>query len=161
MNIGKKRWKYFAFFVVVIGLLAISILTMYNVNQRHYSILTDPSELLDIAKKDLMSDIIIDLRDKNDYEVAHIGKTINIPFVDGSEIDDYLIKNNSKSKTVYLFCYSGNRAAVAFNYLTEKGYKSLVYVNFGYEEFCERTNNTFIPATGPCDCLADEIKILL
>lgn len=79
-----------------------------------------------------MNEVIIDLREQEDYELAHIEGSINIPSEYGMEVDVYLQQQNASEKTIYLICYSGLRSGKTFNYLCQKGYKKLVYVAIGY-----------------------------
>ena len=123
-----------------------------NPNQKNYQIMTSPKDLLEVSKRPATEMVIVDMRDELDYELGHIDSSINLPFVDGSEIDNYLTSVDSSHKEIYLFCYSGSRSARAFNYLNDLGYKNLVYVKFGYEEFAEKIGSDFVPTTGPCDC---------
>ncbi|WP_077609738.1 rhodanese-like domain-containing protein [Clostridium sp. Marseille-P2415] len=155
MDKWRRKFNHKNIFIllIVLTIFVFFIITISNVFKRDYRILVDPMELLNIAEEGAVNKLIIDLRDREDYEASHIKNTINLPFVDASEIDAYLSKHNSKNKTIYLLCYSGNRSSQVFNYLSENGYKSLVYVNFGYEDFLEHTQDSFVPATGPCQCL--------
>ncbi len=52
-------------------------------------------------------------------------------------------------------CYSGNRAAKASDLLVQNGYKHVIYVTFGYEQFVN-TQEGFEPQVGECPCLAED-----
>ncbi|MGL5591251.1 MAG: rhodanese-like domain-containing protein [Mycoplasmoidaceae bacterium] len=57
--------------------------------------------------------IIIDVRSEIEFQEHHIEGAINIPL-------DVLLKKETKSlenKNVYLYCFSGNRSKIAFDYL--------------------------------------------
>ena len=61
--------------------------------------------------------IIIDVRTKEEYDSGHIVGAVNIPYDEINEsVDVY------KSKTIFVYCKSGNRSNIAFNYLKELGY---------------------------------------
>ena len=155
MKLYNKKYNVGTVVIVTIFLVlvAVSIITILQLSEKNFRILIDPDVLMEVAKKNAMRDIIIDLREQDDYELSHIESSINIPFIDGSEIDVYLTSKNSKNKTIYLLCYSGSRSAKAFNHLSEKRYKNLVYVKFGYDEFVKSIGFDFVPATGPCNCI--------
>jgi len=86
---------------IFLVLVAVSIITILQLSEKNFRILIDPDVLMEVAKKNAMRDIIIDLREQDDYELSHIESSINIPFIDGSEIDVYLTSKNSKNKTFY------------------------------------------------------------
>lgn len=68
--------------------------------------------------------LIIDVREKKDYDAGHMKGAINIP--DGEPVDNYkdvLVAN--KDKTIVTHCYSGNRSAKLAQILSDKGYKVL------------------------------------
>lgn len=93
------------------------------------------------------------LRKKEDYVKSHIGQAINWHFNDDGEyMLTYLKKKKYQNKEIYLICYSGNRAAKAFNLLYISGFKNINYVKFGYDEFVENVGNEFTPSTGECSC---------
>ena len=153
MRILNKIIKKFIVGVILITLFVVSIITVLQVSEKNYKIIKDPDELMAVAEADNLKDIIIDLREQADYELSHIGSSINIPYTDGKELDEYLMTKNSKNKYIYLLCYSGTRSAKTFNYLSELGYKNLFYVTFGYDEFVDTIGEAFIPDSGPCGCL--------
>lgn len=65
---------------------------------------------------------LIDVRTLEEYKSSHAYQAINIP------LDDILAGNYSiidKSKPIYLYCRSGNRASQAKEFLESKGYKNI------------------------------------
>ena len=64
--------------------------------------------------------VIIDIRDKADYDKGHVRSAINVPY--GVDIVEALdkIPNN---KTVYVYCYSGQTASQAMAALEIMGYE--------------------------------------
>lgn len=62
--------------------------------------------------------IIIDVRDAWEYNNGHVVDSINIPY---TEIDENI--NLDKSKTIYVYCQSGRRSALAAATLKKLGYK--------------------------------------
>ena len=148
-----NKFVILLFFLLLITSLFIAITTTMQLTEKKYRIIKDPFELLTVTKQNTINNLIIDLREREDFESSHISQSINIPYVDGSELNQYLISKNSKNKNLYLLCYSGNRAAKTFNYLSELEYRKLFYIAFGYEEYVNCLGDEFVPAVGPCECL--------
>ena len=68
--------------------------------------------------------LIIDVREKKDYDAGHMKGAINIP--DGEPVDNYKdVLEANKDKTMVTHCYSGNRSAKLAQMLSDKGYKVL------------------------------------
>lgn len=66
--------------------------------------------------------LIIDVREKKDYDAGHMKGAINIP--DGEPVDNYKeVLEANKDKTIVTHCYSGNRSAKLAQTLSERGYK--------------------------------------
>lgn len=61
--------------------------------------------------------IIVDVRTKEEYEVSHVKGSINIPY---DQIDENT--NLDKSKTIIVYCRSGNRSSKAYDTLKSLGY---------------------------------------
>lgn len=72
---------------------------------------------------------IVDLRAAEDFDKAHVKGAINIPL---AQLKDKL-SAMSKDKTVVLYCYSGQTAAMATAPLKAEGYK-LVSITTGFGE---------------------------
>lgn len=97
------------------------------------------------------------MRDEKDYVISHIDSSINIPYSDdGVNLVSYLKKKKYEKKKIYLICYSGNRAAKAFNLLFSKKFSNLNYVSFGYDDFLKKMGESFKPSTGECNCKSDQ-----
>ena len=68
--------------------------------------------------------LIIDVRQKQDYDAGHMKGAINIP--DSEPVDNYKdVLEANKDKTIVTHCYSGNRSAKLAKALNERGYKVL------------------------------------
>ena len=69
-------------------------------------------------------DLVIDLRNKEDYENNHIAGTINMKYENIlSSIKKY---TTTKNKKIILFCSSGIRSKIAYNLLTSFGYTNVM-----------------------------------
>lgn len=86
----------------------------------------DPSEIINLT---VNGAYLIDVRDKADYETAHIPEAVNIPI---DEIE-YIEKAYSKDSVLIFYCYSGVRSQRAVETALELGFVN-VYNGGGYEE---------------------------
>ena len=78
------------------------------------------------SKEDI---VILDVRNPDEYGVAHIPGALNVPrglleFVIWTAVPD-------KGKKIYVYCKTGARAALATKVLNEIGYTNAVAVNTG------------------------------
>lgn len=74
--------------------------------------------------------MLIDIRDKNQYEMGHLSGAINIPFMKlYNSPSSYLDKN--KKYTIY--CESGGKSRILVNYLNHQGY-NCVNLEGGYSK---------------------------
>lgn len=143
---------------IAAAILCIAIMTIYtylliSFKEVKHSVIQDIDVFNEAIQKENNNDLIIDLREQEDYEMEHIDKSINMPFDDdGVKLLSYLKEKKLHNKNIYLLCYSGKRSAKAFNLLSDKGFKNINYITFGYEEYKESMGNNFIPETGPCPC---------
>lgn len=78
---------------------------------------------------------IVDVRNKTEYEEAHIQNTDNI-FV--GTLEDHLDKI-SKDKTVIIHCQSGDRSAIAYSILRKNGFNNVINFSGGMKEW--KANN--------------------
>ena len=65
--------------------------------------------------------LVIDARQKQDYDAGHMKGAINIPY--GEPLENYKdVLEANKDKTIVTHCYSGNRSAKLAKSLNERGY---------------------------------------
>ncbi len=65
--------------------------------------------------------LIIDARQKQDYDAGHMKGAINIPY--GEPLENYKdVLEANKDKKIITHCYSGNRSAKLAKALNERGY---------------------------------------
>ena len=69
--------------------------------------------------------VIVDVREKEEYDSGHITNAINIPLSDIDSIDI------DKNKTVIVYCATGVRSKSAAEKLAEMGYTSLYNLDGG------------------------------
>lgn len=81
---------------------------------------------------ELLSDkkvVVIDVRDRSEYNLGHVRNSINIPVVElNNEIERY-VKN--KNVSILLYCSTGSRSTAACQILIKKGYKKVYNVYHG------------------------------
>jgi rhodanese-related sulfurtransferase len=92
-----------------------------------------------VVKKISISDLlklnnltIIDVRDRDDYELGHMTNAINIPF------DDLLIRCEKLldvNKEYYIYCEYGLRSSRICEFLSDLGYNVNI-IDGGYKEWC-------------------------
>lgn len=65
--------------------------------------------------------ILIDVRDKFEYEKSHMKNAINIPY--SNILSD--IKKYPKDKVIILYCSTGKRSKISYNLLKSFGYNNV------------------------------------
>jgi len=73
--------------------------------------------------------VILDVREPNEYDAAHIPEAINVPR-GLLEFSIWTVVPNREEK-IFVYCKTGARAALATKLLNEMGYKNAVAVNTG------------------------------
>jgi rhodanese-related sulfurtransferase len=96
--------------------------------------------------------LLVDLRDRADYDKEHISGFLNIPWDDGGARLEMFIKPYHKRKPVVLICYGGNRSSRAFERLVRMGYKNVVDYAPGYTGYFNEKGAAFTPESGSCNC---------
>lgn len=61
-------------------------------------------DLYDEYLKNKESSILVDVREKDEYDEFHLKEAINVP------LSNFNIKLLDKNKTIYLYCHSGRRS---------------------------------------------------
>lgn len=71
--------------------------------------------------KDMMQEdvVILDVRDKEEYDSGHIENALNIPVENIKDVEDEVV---DKNKTILVYCLSGKRSAKASKQLVDLGY---------------------------------------
>lgn len=77
-------------------------------------------------------DLIIDVRNKSEFDEGHYKKAINIPYqeLSNKKLEDLGIKEDT---TILLYCNSGNRSKMSYNKLKNKHYM-IKYTDAKYYE---------------------------
>ena len=75
--------------------------------------------------------IIVDIRDKQSYEIGNIPRSINI----SEENIKNFLEDAERDKNLLVYCYVGNSSKGASEYFVQKGFKNVFSLDGGYEEF--------------------------
>ena len=86
-----------------------------------------PSEFKEFVNKDGV--VLIDVREPEEFEICKINGAINTPM---SSIQDTFEELDS-SKSYALYCHHGMRSMSVANFLSSKGFKSLVNLQGGID----------------------------
>ncbi len=89
-----------------------------------------PKQAYDMIKEDNKI-LIVDVRDKSEYNVGHLKNAISIPL---NNIENIKKEISDKNKKIILYCYSGKRAKEAAIKLIDMGYKN-VYTFGGIKDW--------------------------
>jgi rhodanese-related sulfurtransferase len=73
--------------------------------------------------------VVLDVREPNEYEVAHIPGALNVPR-GLLEFSIWTVVPNQE-QTIYVYCKTGARAALATKQLNDLGYKNAIAVDTG------------------------------
>ena len=93
-----------------------------------------------ISGTDLMADtgsLVIDIREDYEEPKLDLKSVKNVPL---SELENYL-KDKDKNQRIILICQTGNRSAMAVDYLAEKGFQNVFHLQGGIEKVSKSYSN--------------------
>ncbi|PRZ17059.1 rhodanese-related sulfurtransferase [Laceyella sediminis] len=112
-------------FIGIIVLLG-GILYFFLMNRGIQTV--SPSELMKITENKKVR--LIDVREKHEFQSGHIPGAINIPL---SQME--LLKSKSSewdpNESIYLYCRSGSRSAIAARQLRKLGFQQVIHLQGG------------------------------
>ncbi len=76
--------------------------------------------------------IILDVREKNEFELGFIDNAIHIPRGAVKSTVETLIPTNNKDKSILIYCASGNRSALAGQIMQDIGFSNVTSLIGGY-----------------------------
>ncbi len=76
--------------------------------------------------------IILDVREKNEFELGFIENAIHIPRGEVKSTAETLIPTNNKDKSILIYCASGNRSALAGQIMQDIGFSNVTSLIGGY-----------------------------
>ncbi|HKL86998.1 MAG TPA: rhodanese-like domain-containing protein [Treponemataceae bacterium] len=132
--------------------LAIYFYSQTPVSISQYRVLTQAAELDALLSLKGTYPLLVDLRDNEDFDTAHIANFLNFSFDDGGKRLATWIAPYKKDKPIILICYSGNRSARAFELLVLMGFTHITDFTSGYEAYAIEKGNSFTPEKGSCNC---------
>lgn len=99
--------------VLMVGMCILFFVT--GCNTREEKVVTTQEQYQKIFDEN--NYVIIDVRNKHEYDTNHVKGAINIPY---KEIDDDI--DIAKDKILFVYCYSGTRSKIAYDALVKLGY---------------------------------------
>ncbi len=140
-----------------LGLLAGYVLSRANdkgpeVRHRALTSSAELTALLGDASFMKEGPLLIDLRDRKDYEQGHIPGFVNVSNAREGEPFATWVAPFRRDKPVVLICYAGNRSARAFEHLVLSGFTRVIDYTKGYADYAAGMGASYSPETGTCDC---------
>lgn len=90
-------------------------------NARRSGKSVSPAQATQMINKD--NALVLDIRDKKDFNSGHLANAINIPYANLATRLDEL--NNQKERPIILVCKTGQTVSVAGKMLREKGFNAI------------------------------------
>ena len=90
-----------------------------------------------LNKKDV---ILIDVRSKDEFDVGHFNKAINIPHKEINQNSVNRIRHKCSYCRYLIYCRSGRRAKIAFNKFRKLGLKNVYYTTYDFKTLQKKTN---------------------
>lgn len=153
------------FSILAVILLGLSFMEVLSGSNGNYEVVVTPEALTMILDETqyitegTTEIVVMDLRDREDYETSHLSNAVNVPYDDeGVNLLRYLERKKYQNTPIYLMCYSGLRSGKAFNQLKENDFKELYYVSFGFDEYKATINNEATFTAGKCPCELEEYQ---
>ena len=145
-NIDLKKIRVFIYALVCIVLLGGACMTQEGKNNTQDSTITDmkgaglDTIMNDKAKKEQY--LVIDVREKHEYEAGHVRYAINIRLNDiENKLSDIA---DLKDKNIIVICRSGRRSMAAAKILQKNGFKKLFNADgvgsYSYKSLTKVTN---------------------
>jgi rhodanese-related sulfurtransferase len=117
-----------------------------------YRSIQSAEELDALVREAEKAPLLIDLRDRKDFEESHIAGFLNISNEGEDPVLDRWIEPHSRNRQLVLICYSGNRSARAFEKLVVMGFTNIADFTPGYAAYQTQKGADWKPASGSCNC---------
>ncbi len=125
--------KYIIIFVLSICIVFLVSCKSNSSGKNNYTIIDKEEDLKNIINDD--SVIIIDVREKEEYEKGHIKNAIHIEVI--AKDFNKNISELDKNKKYLLYCRSGRLSSIASEIMHKSGFKDVNNSLFGYEEIID------------------------
>lgn len=108
--------------ILIYFLLIVLSFTLYGCSSNNEEVTDDNISIEDKMNNIIKTNnyIIVDVRTEDEYNEGHVVDSINISY---DQIDENI--NLDKTKTIMVYCRSGNRSSIAYNTLVGLGYDVL------------------------------------
>lgn len=123
-----------------------------NNSATNHRLLTNAAELDELITEGAGSTLLVDLRDRADFEKGHLPNFLNISWKEDGELFKTWVTPFRRDKQIVLICYGGNRSSRAFQALVLMGFTNITDFSAGYEAYVSQKAGSFIPELGSCDC---------
>lgn len=149
-----KRLPLIITSLLTLLLLASTIFFYTKAEQKktHFQVLSTAAELDAILSQKENSPLLVDLRDRKDFEISHIANFLNFSYDDDGKRLETWITPYKRDKQVILICYAGNRTARAFERLVLMGFRNIIDFSPGYAAYAAEKGSAYAPETGSCNC---------
>lgn len=116
---------------IIIAAAFLFVLTSCHTQQN----LTNISSVNTVEKVEFVStkNILLDVRTPEEYADGHLPNALNIDY--WADDFDEKIKYMDKSRNYFIYCQAGNRSTEVTEKLIEAGFKNVVNLKDGYEEY--------------------------
>lgn len=132
--------SYKVHYVIGIGLFIFGIFTTLSLDVLRYTKYVEPRMVeVDprVAYQEMLNDkdgyLFFDVRSIGEYNNLHASSSTSVPIA--QLYDKWQTLPRSKDTKIYLICTSGRLAAVAYGYLQLHGYRNLVHVTGGIQNW--------------------------
>ncbi len=115
--------------IIMLLMPLLSIINLVNAQTQAPSLI--PAEFKALSEK--TKGVIIDVRNKEEFDFAHIPNAIQIAV----ESEDFKIQIDSldKHKSYFVYCSMGKRSATAILIMQKEGFKNVFSLNGGFLEW--------------------------
>lgn len=112
------------FFVIVVVIIFVGMAIMINSNPQNVSSSREAVKgYSEIQSKIADGATLLDVRTSSEFSAGHIKEATNHSL---QEMQNGVMPNVDKNKTLYVYCQSGNRSAQATNLLKQAGFSNVI-----------------------------------
>ena len=86
--------------------------------------------------------VLVDVRNKIQYDIVHLEKAINLPLSDIKKDQTEIKKLCEEKKKVFIMCRRGNASKEATDFLLNLGIKNIMNVQGGITEYAKEVDKT-------------------
>ncbi|HIL93483.1 MAG TPA: rhodanese-like domain-containing protein [Cycloclasticus sp.] len=117
-------------FVALLIIIVLLLQTVFSDVTRKYKLITPPEAISLINRQDA---VIIDTRNKTEFNAGHIADAILIPLPDIKDSTDKL--NKYEGKPLLFYCKTGMRSDEACKILSKQGFSNIFALSGGIQSW--------------------------